>query len=54
MVVNKQLTIASGSSPFRPISSRISSSVAARIAPAPFASACTAPRTAKRRRIGAS
>ena len=54
MVVNRQLTIASGSSPLRSISSRISSSVAATIASASLASACVAPRTAKSRCRGAS
>ena len=49
VVVKRQLTIASGSSSLRSISSRISSSVAPRIASASLASAWTAPRTAKSR-----
>ena len=45
-----QLTIASASSEFRAISSRISSSVAPMIASRSFPSACTAPRNANNRR----
>src|SRR6185295_14745162 len=49
VVVKRQLTIASARSSLRSSSSRINSSVAPTIASASLASACTAPRTAKRR-----
>src|SRR3954447_9769336 len=51
VVVNRQLTSASGASSLRSSSSRISSAVASTIASAPLASACTAPRTAKSRSL---